>query len=646
MEATARAADGSPRGLARHRAWLARAASSTAFLGLAVAIVTWNARLLPPLVGVDASWHAALYMAAHLDLAWGTEVIHSYGPLGFLELPIAYYDNLALLALAHAAILHLALCCTLVWALRRVVPLAVAVALAFLAALAPIADFVALLALFGAITALDAESARAQRLAVLAGAGLAALELLVKVNVGVEVAAVAIICVLALEHRRRNLALFAAAFAFAFLALWLLAGQQLGTIPDYARNSIDILAGYSQAFATEYEGGFNWQLPLAVAAVAGLVILAYLGYGGRSPRRRLAAAAVTAVVGFAIFKQGFMRHDQGHAALFFWTAFLAAILLSTRLRPRAAIFAAPLAVVLGAVGLHVSPPGFKPEPDPIAHLRAFGDTVRDAVSPARRERLRVAGAIGNALAYGIDPADVELLKGHSVHVEPWEVGLVWAYRLRWQPLPVLQNQAYTSRLDNLNAQALYAPTAPERILRVDPRRGEPGLGSSMALDDRYPGHDPPAARVAMLCRYRAIATGAVWQVLRRVPNRCSPPRHLGSVQASYESEIRVPRPPRSDEVVIARVDGLAVEGLERLRALLYRPVLPRVEFDGGASYRLIPGTADDGLLLWTPAAVDYPSPFALGPRARTVTFSKGDSRSDLRVDFYVMRVRRVPAGRR
>ena len=621
---------------------LRRVASSTPFLGLVVAVATWNAQLLPPLLGVDGSWHAALYLAAHLDLAWGTEVIHSYGPLGFLELPIAYYDDLALLAMARAALLHLALTCTLVWALRRLLPVAVAVAIAFLAALAPIADFVALLALFWALTALDASRPGIPTPALLAGGGLAALELLGKINVGVEVAVVAVICVLAAPGRLRNLATLAGAFAVTLLALWLGAGQSLETLPDFARNSLDILGGYSQAFTAEYQDGFVWQVPLALGAVAGLACLAYLGSADRPRAARIGAAVATAAIGFAVFKEGFMRHDEGHAALFFWTAALIALLLSTRLPAPQALLAAPLALALAATAIHVAPPGFGPRPNPVAHVEDFADFARDAVSAERREQLRLAGAIGHALAYPIPPADLRLLRGHEVHVDPWEVSLIWAFNLRWRPLPVLQNQAYTSRLDQLNAAALLGPSAPDRILRIDPRQGDPGLGSStMALDDRYPAHDSPAARLAMLCRYRAIATGPAWQILRRVPDRCSDPRPLGSVTAGYGSPVRVPSPERGDEVVLARVHGVEVSGLERLRAFAYRAVQRRVEFDDGAGYRLIPGTADEGLLLRTPPGVDFPPPFAFGPQARTVTFSKGGSEAELRVDFYAIRVRRV-----
>ncbi len=624
-------------------AWLRRVATSTLFLGLLVAIAAWSPGLQPPIPGVDGSWVAAINLAAHMDLAWGTEVIHSYGPLGFLSAPpTEYYDSLGLLALTYASLLHVALCCTLVFALRRVVPLAVAVIVAFLLALAPFSDSIAVLALFWAITALDSRSVLAERIVVLAGGFLAALELLAKTNVGLEVTAIAVICVLALDRPRRNVPAFAIAFAASFVVLWLAAGQHIGTIPDYARNSLDVISGYSQAFSTEYERGFRWQLPAAALAVAGLAGLAYLGRPPGAPRRVwIAATVIAAVTGFAVFKEGFIRHDRPHAALFFWTILIAAALLATRLdRPRL-MRAAPALALLVVPAIIVTGRTYEPKFNPVTHADDFGSTVRDFFSRSRRADRGIRGALYLKATYRLEPATLRLLEGRTVHVDPWEVGAVWAYGLDWDPLPVLQNEAYTPRLDEINAGALSSRTAPDRILRLDPRRIEPGLYPTAALDNRLPAHDSPAARRAMLCNYEAIRTGKDAQVLRRVPNRCSAPRPLRSVDTSYGAEIKVPVPRHPDEVVFARVHGAEVSGLGRVRAFAYRAPAQSVRFNGNprTAYRLIPATAEDGLLMRTPRRVDYPRPFALGPRGRTVTFTKGDSTAPLAVDFYSMRVR-------
>ena len=165
--------------------------------------------------------------------------------------------------------------------------------------------------------------------------------------------------------------------------------------------------------------------------------------------------------------------------------------------------------------------------------------------------------------YRLDPKTRAELSGHTVAIEPWEIGVAWAYRLNWAPLPVFQNyQAYTSKLDRLNAVAVERPGGPERILRenqllVDPEFPTPDL------DNRFPGWDPPEQARAVLCHFVPLHTTDRWQVLGRTANRCSPPQFIRSTAAGPGTTVRVPEPGR-DEVVFVRIYGAGVSGSELL----------------------------------------------------------------------------------
>jgi hypothetical protein len=67
--------------------------------------------------------------------------------------------------------------------------------------------------------------------------------------------------------------------------------------------------------------------------------------------------------------------------------------------------------------------------------------------------------------------------------------------------------------------------------------------------------------------------------------------------------------------LFVRILGVQPHGLESLRALLYRPDQRWILLNNHR-YRLVPGTAADGLLLWIPKAADYTGPFALSQPAR------------------------------
>src|SRR5205823_12643891 len=123
-------------------------------------------------------------------------------------------------------------------------------------------------------------------------------------------------------------------------------------------------------------------------------------------------------------------------------------------------------------------------------------------------------------------------------------------------------------------------------------------------------------------------------------DRCGATRLLGSVDSGYGRNVRVPRAGRN-QVVFARIHGAGISGLERLRTLLYRSTFRNVVVNGGAAgYRLVPGTAADGLIMSAPRSVDFPVPYRLSPDVRTLELT-GASGS-LRFDFYAMPVRPLP----
>jgi hypothetical protein len=92
---------------------------------------------------------------------------------------------------------------------------------------------------------------------------------------------------------------------------------------------------------------------------------------------------------------------------------------------------------------------------------------------------------------------------------------------------------------------------------------------------------------------------------------------LEKVHAGWDQQVAVPSPPNVQSFVFVRIGGVAVGGLERLYALLYRPAGRVVLLDGG-SHRLVEATASDGLILQAPPGIDYTAPFNLAPNSTTI----------------------------
>ncbi len=54
-----------------------------------MAAAAWGTRFSAPVDGLDPSWQAGLMMATERGMDFGTEVLFTYGPLGFLSFATA-----------------------------------------------------------------------------------------------------------------------------------------------------------------------------------------------------------------------------------------------------------------------------------------------------------------------------------------------------------------------------------------------------------------------------------------------------------------------------------------------------------------------------------------------------------------------------
>ncbi|MBS1881836.1 MAG: hypothetical protein JSS97_02635 [Actinobacteria bacterium] len=614
--------------------------------GLIVALLGWSVGFQTPGPGVDPSWNAGLAMAIDQGLHFGKEVVYTYGPLGFLQSRLVFFGGLGILSFLYAAILYVLFCLGLVWALGRAMPLLAAAVVAFFVLgwlPMPLLEVGLLTAVFGCFWLLEEERApRALDAFVLAAAVFAAPAALIKLSTGPLVAVVFLLALLGARAGARRIVAYVVIFAALALALWLATGQRLGDLPAFVGHTVEIASGYSSAMLRSTEVA-PWKVTAAVAAaiLSGLALVgaAWITGRGRGRASRRAGVAIAALVSFAIYKEGVVRIDAGHLTVVFADA--AVLWVAVAAAAPSAVWRRLLLVAAAAVfaiSLPVRPAGLETRFDPVANLRFAVDQARTLFSPGRLATVTADGRAAMQLTYELAPPGLAALRGHTVAVEPWEVGAAWAYELDWQPLPVFQNySAYTSALDRLNAAAAEDPGGPERILRQNTQVVQPEFPGA-DLDDRFPGWDPPEQARAVLCNFAPLYTDERWQVLGRLPaSRCGAARVIGTVEAAAGEAVTVPTP-KARQVVFARIAGAGVEGLERVQAFLFHAGSRHAVINGDTRYRLVPETAGDGLLLRAAPGIVEPGPFDPVPEAATLAVEGGSDR--LTYTFYAMSVRR------
>ncbi len=463
--------------------------------------------------------------------------------------------------------------------------------------------------------------------------------MLAKLSFGTTLVALTVVFVGTLAERRGRCAVVAAAgFAVAFLGGWIATGQDLAALPDYVKNGFQISSGYAPAMGIN-DGMLSWEGTAAVVSFCLGMWAALHATAGASARQRTGVVLMWVVTCFFAFKEGFVRHDSWHGDYFFQVALGGFFAFSWRATHRLAALACVAALLTFALAgvsasltsrLHVVSN---------AHL-----AVRDAlylVIPSRRAALLTVGREEIQRLEPIDPQSLALLRGQTVAPYPIELSLAWAYGLRFDPIPVLQSySAYTSALDGVDARFLESSAAPQRIL----------LQAWSGIDNRVPSFDQGLTNRTMLCRYRLMRLAPPLAVLGRAPSRCTGQTLLQTIHADWGTQVPVPPPPDTDSLVFVRIDGVDIGGLEQIRSLLFKPKERFVELNGASFYRLVPGTAADGLPLTASPGIDYPAPFNMTVGAKTIAVAKQGSGpsggAPITFSFYAERFASDMTGRR
>lgn len=589
----------------------------------AVAVVAWPLKSLAPGVGGDWEWVGTLSYAAEHGLRFGSGLVWTYGPLGFLETPYGaalYYPDTLALAWLYDALVEVLLAAALIVALRRALPLPLAALLA--AAVLALQLEVGLALGFAWCVLLILRAGDRERpggpVLPLALGALTGVVALGKLNQGVELLAltsVALVC----AARRRDALAFAGALLLTASVGWIATGQRLADAWPYVRNGLEPVVGYAAAMGAPDPRG--WPLPLALLLAALAVGLAWEVGRGLPRRARWGLAVLCLIFAGFNFKEGFVRQDGLHMIVFFGDLLVLFALLLARASRRPLVLAAMAAsgVAYGAImGGHQLAEAL----NPYGNAKALADQAQTLVSPARRERLLAASRMRIAGFYRLPPRLVAAVGARPVMMWPFAYGdLATAYGLRLQPLVALEPYgAYTPRLDRLGARVLASERAPPRILRTAPR-------AMPAVDGRELAFEAPLATLQIFCRYRQAIAQDPWQLLVRAPDRCGAPRPLATVTARWGDPVAVPAPRRADALVLVEIGGAGPRGVERLRELALRPERRWVSLDG-TRHRLVAATAAEGLLVAAPRGADYPPPFAMAPDPRRIAVGRDGGQPD------------------
>jgi hypothetical protein len=568
----------------------------TAVVGLAAFVASFRVGLGAARESLDGSWSAVLSWAFSHGAQFGSDIIFTHGPLGFLSPIATYYPNSHSLYFAAQVFLSTVFALLAGHFARRLstpAQVAMVVLLLLWAPLLIIDVSWYLLFAFGAVLfqeiAERSASAATLALAVATALALTVLGLTKFTLTLLWLAFVAYALLQLLLARRTCAALVLPVTAAAlYCALWLACGQHLSSLPLYLTRGLETSLGYGAAMG---------HTPPPLVDLAGLAVLVLssacllpLLLRGAGGHRRVLGGFLLLILTLT-WKAGYTRADT-HVGIFLGTAslliFLSAALLPPTLSPRLRRWqglGVAAASVLGIALTYQVLGGFLPT------LRSTWDYVayslKHSVSP--RQLRAVAQATWDNGRRDLDlPATRELVGDASVDLLMHEQGFVLLNGFRYSPRPAFQGYAASDTLlARRNETKLLGDSAPQFL-----------LFKLQAIDSHLPGSEDPLSQLAALRAYTPRIYEKEFVVLERERRvePVLPPTVEHWREATLGSDIALD--PMTPQLLFYHVE-LSVLG--RLYALLLREPELGVEVnrrDGVVTqYRLPRRLGDAGTLV-------------------------------------------------
>lgn len=547
----------------------------------------------PPSSGLDPSWRMVIGHALGQGMQWGTELVFTYGPLGYLLAATnhgANYTDFLIWQVVSNVVFA-----TAIWLLGRELG-GLRKLLYYLYFLFLVANYLdamhMTMILLLALTWLREPVRNRPWLTALVGVALGILSLIKFTNLmlaGFSLACVAGLC--AWRRDWRGLALTTGSYALTFAAGWILCGQSPRNIPAYLLTSIQSSSGYGDGMSL-YEAPLTLFIGLGAAfSLAGYYLLS-LGRRADTPRA-VTVALILGAGSFINWKHGYTRAD-GHV----FAHYLACMLVPLAF-PAISFDDGPwrrTKAALLAVSFFFSVWGI---------LAMLPVAITDAPAIWNQNLKKVVNAVkagtelkGQARQLYQDtakphalPAVRRVVGEETIDMLGNEQAYLLFNRFNYRPRPVFQTYLpYTAELLRLNEDFFKSPRAPRYVLqKMD------------TIDYRLPALEDSLATRQIYYRYKFVLEEKgmlLWE--RREPEtKLEDPKLLEERRVGFGEVVPVPN--QGDTPIWAEV-VIRPTLLGSIRAFLYKaPILQMAVSEGGDfknSYRIVRRMAEAGFLIY------------------------------------------------
>jgi hypothetical protein len=367
--------------------------------------------------------------------------------------------------------------------------------------------------------------------------------------------------------------------ATGVMAFWELSGQSLGDLPFYFSNMLRIISGYTDSLAVD---GDVREIVVFVAASAGLLYVLFTMPA--KPAFKLSLLVAFGAFLFSAFKGGFVRHDEWHASFAAAAIILAPVAINLSVfkpgKSSSIWWLAVMAWFVIAGRAHSIPQ--------ILYLNLF-ETYEQGIEGFRQRVFKTVDLNRsfsdrmNALA---QEAGFPKLDG-TTDIYNYGQGYLLASGNRWRPRPVLQsNMASTPYLARLDRDHLAGADGADNVfIRLE------------GIDDHFPLLEDGPSWPILLSKYTLSHNANEHLLLKRLQGAKEPQlRQVLSRDVELGHFVNLP----DNDLLYAEID-VRSSLFGRVASFLYKssPLRMSVTLASGRTrdFRIVPGMASAGFLL-------------------------------------------------
>ncbi len=562
---------------------------------LLIGIWTIPLPLYTPGSGLDASWVIGVNKAVSDNMQFGPEIAFTFGPLGFLYLPIYIDHNLWFLSFVFMLFVHFLFFFSLAllmfkssanWREYIIVLALVMVPIHF------IRDYELLFSvgIFLYLIISYKLNSKYEILILSICSLLLAIASLIKSNMAIislsYILVFLLVCIFRKEFKKYS---YICILYIIFVPiLWLISGQHLNNFPVYLINSYQSSSGYNDAMA------FDGPVRQIYIGLISVIFISILFLYSLIKRTNSLIIFILLNIGllFLAFKHGFVRLDShvygffsSYAIIFIYIYIICKNNTNFALR----VFSLLLSVLLIAFIFNAFP--YIMEDNILQKVSSYEESFSLISNQTSQAQVILDAKNSIRQSYPLDYNTIYYLNNKTVDIFPWDIALVWAYDFNWSPRPVFQSySAYTQYLDGLNAKHFSVEKAPQAILY-----------SYKSIDGRYPLFDEPSTFASVIHNYTLVNRSGEFLLLSYDPEKKNTyiEKDLGTVTVEPGQPIKIPK--YDSGYVFGYID-LEYSNLGKFMKLIYKPALAHIKFKSyyltsSVDFRFIPDVSKNGVFL-------------------------------------------------